>query len=148
MPSEAIRFLEDTIRVFGAPCEPVTITRAIMEIGMKRDELFPSKYLRAADLGGKPTVVEIAGTTLEDLKDMSGKTQSKPVLAFKDRKKTLVLNRTNYDAVADLHGEETDAWPGRKIELYPTKTNMGGKSMDCIRIRGTAAQTMNDALPF
>ncbi len=148
MTPEAIRFIEDTIRIFGAPCEPVTITRAITEIGMNRDDLFPSKYLKAADLGGKPTVVEITGVTMEDLKDMAGKTQRKGVLAFKDRTKTLVLNRTNYDAVADLHGEETNGWPGKSIELFPAKTNMGGKTMDCIRVRGTTAQTMNDAISF
>jgi hypothetical protein len=115
---------------------------------MKRDDLFPSKYLRASDLAGKPAAVVIATTTSEDLKDMSGKTVSKLVVTFKDRKKALVMNRTNYDAVADLHGEETDNWPGKSIELYPTKTSMGGKTMDCIRIRGVAAQSLNDDIPF
>jgi hypothetical protein len=55
---------------------------------------------------------------MEDLKDMSGKTTSKLVVTFKGRKKALVMNRTNYDAVADLHGEETNNWPGKFIELY------------------------------
>ena len=70
------------------------------------------------------------------------------VVTFKGRKKSLVMNRTNYDAVADLHGEETNDWPGKTIELYPTRTSMGGKTMDCIRVRGTSKQTFSDEVPF
>jgi hypothetical protein len=29
----------------------------------------------------------------------------------------------------------TDAWPGHPIELYPTVTQMGAKTVPCIRIR-------------
>jgi hypothetical protein len=85
---------------------------------------------------------------VEDLKTMDGKTNSKLVVTFKGRKKALVVNRTNYDAVADLHGEETDGWPGKSIELYPSRTSMGGKTMDCIRVRGTSKQTFSDEVPF
>jgi hypothetical protein len=148
LPPATIDFLADTVRVFGAPREPVIVTSAMRATEMKRDDLFPSKYLKASDLGGKPIVVEIATTGVEDLKDISGKTNSKLVVTFKGRKKSLVMNRTNYDAVADLHGEETNNWPGKLVELYPTKTSMGGKTMDCIRIRGTSAQDMDDAIPF
>ena len=50
---------------------------------------------------------------MEDLKTMDGKTNSKLVVTFKGRKKSLVMNRTNYDAVADIHGEETNHGPER-----------------------------------
>src|SRR3954465_447059 len=83
LPQTTIDFLADTVRVFGAPREPVIVTRAMRETEMKRDDLFPSKYLRASDLGGKPTVVEISSTSLEDLKAMDGKTNSKLVVTFK-----------------------------------------------------------------
>ena len=42
---------------------------------------------------------------------------------------------TNFDAVADICGADTDGWPGCQIELYPSKTQMGGKTVDCIRVR-------------
>ena len=42
--------LADTVRVFGAPREPVIVTRAMRETEMKRDDLFPSKHLWQADL--------------------------------------------------------------------------------------------------
>ena len=148
LPQTTIDFLADTVRVFGAPREPVIVTRAMRETEMKRDDLFPSKYLRASDLAGKSTVVEISSTSVEDLKTMDGKANSKLVVTFKGHKKSLVMNRTNYDAVADLHGEETNDWPGKTIELYPTRTSMGGKTMDCIRVRGTSKQTFSDEVPF
>ena len=89
---------------------------------MQRDEVFPSKYLKCADLNGKPVVVSIASAPLEPLKSADGKTQNKTVLYFLNAKKTLPLNLTNWDAVAEICGDDTEDWPGNKIELYPAKT--------------------------
>src|SRR5262245_25754323 len=103
---------------------------------MKRDDLFPSKYLKCADLKGKPRVVEIEQAPIETLKNPKGEEQRKVVLYFKGAKKTLPLNLTNFDAVAEITGsDETNDWLGTKIELYPATTMMGGKITDCIRIR-------------
>src|SRR5262249_36484894 len=103
---------------------------------MKRDDLFPSKYLKCADLKGKPRVVEIEHVPIETLKNPKGEEQRKVVLYFKGAKKALPLNLTNFDAVAAIAGtDETNDWPGTKLELYPTTTMMGGKITDCIRIR-------------
>ena len=103
---------------------------------MKRDDLFPSKYLKCADLKGRPRVVEIENAPVETLKNQKGEEQRKVVLYFKSTKKSLPLNLTNYDSVAAIAGtDETNEWPGTKLELYPTTTMMGGKITDCIRIR-------------
>jgi hypothetical protein len=103
---------------------------------MKRDQLFPSKYLKAADLNGKPIELEIRDAPTETLKNPDGVEQEKCVLYFTKGKKGLVLNLTNFDAVAEIAGgDDTDLWPGLRIEVYPTKTELRGKSVDCIRIR-------------
>ena len=102
---------------------------------MKKDEVFPSKYLKAADLGGKPLVVTIDRAVLETLKSPEGKSQEKTVVSFRGLKKTLPLNLTNWNSIADICGDDTDDWPGHQIELYPTTTEMGGKAVDCIRVR-------------
>src|SRR5262252_1597707 len=103
---------------------------------MKRDDLFPSKYAKVADLKGRPRVVEIERAPVETLKNQKGEEQQKVVLYFKGAKKGVPLNLTNYDSVAAIAGsDETNDWPGTKIELYPTTTMMGGKVTDCIRIR-------------
>ena len=63
--------------------------------------------------------------------------------AFKGAKKTLPLNLTNWDAVADITGEDdSDKWPGHAIELYPTTTAMKGKPVACIRIRPPAQREL------
>jgi len=103
---------------------------------MTRDEVFPSKYLKAADLKGKPRIGTIERAPYESLKGLDGKETQKIVLYFKNVPKSLPLNATNFDAVCDATScSDTDDWPGQRIELYPTQTTMGGKTVDCIRIR-------------
>jgi hypothetical protein len=103
---------------------------------MTRDEVFPSKYLKAADLKSKPQIVTIECAPYETLKSLEGKETRKIVLYFKNAHKSLPLNATNFDAVCDATNcFDTEHWAGQRIELYPTKTTMGGKPVDCIRIR-------------
>jgi hypothetical protein len=86
----------------------------------KRDDLFPSKYLKAADLKGKPHVLKI---------------DEAPVEIFKNGGKPLPLNMTNFDSVADIAGDDTEDWPGHSIEVFPSTTELRGKTVDCVRIR-------------
>ena len=102
---------------------------------MKRGDIFPSKYLKAADLKGRPLVAAIEEALTETFETAGGEGR-KTVLHFRDRRvKPLPLNMTNWDAVADIAGDDTDGWPGHQVELYPTTTEMKGKIVDCIRIR-------------
>jgi hypothetical protein len=132
---------------------------------MKKSDVFPSRYLKCDDLKGKPITVTIERAPLETLKSPDGKEQTKIVLYFRGAKKGLPLNVTNWDACADACGvDDTDGWPGHQIELHPDKTQMAGKTVDCIRIRPPAqrglptqkppaadplpADDMNDVIPF
>jgi hypothetical protein len=101
-----------------------------------KDEMFPSKYLKAGELKGNPVVVKIASATPEKLKNASGVEQRKVVLTFFKTEKQLPLNATNFDAVMDITGEDdSDNWSGHKIELYPTETTLRNDVVKCIRIR-------------
>jgi hypothetical protein len=114
---------------------------------MTRDEVFPSKYLKAADLKGKPQTVTIESAPYETLKGLDGKENKKIVLYFKNAQKTLPLNATNFDGVCDATGcSNTEDWPGQRIELYPTRTTMGGKAVDCIRIRRPSSRPSRPAV--
>src|SRR5215469_15991685 len=82
-------FLEKFVQQFGRPTEPIvlrtgkvwrpvqpgdeaaTATKRKREgkSKMKMQDLFPSKYLRAADFGGKPRVVTIDHVTHENFRD-------------------------------------------------------------------------------
>jgi hypothetical protein len=110
---------------------------------MKRHQLFPSRFLKADDLNGASVVVKIAKLKLETL-ETNGKSETKAVLYFANLEKAMVLNVTNYNSIADLHGDETDEWPGCAIELFPTTTEMKGKIVDCIRIRAPYAADIKD----
>ena len=80
-----------------------------------RDEVFPSKYLKAADLGGKPITVLIERADEETLKTPEGREDVKTVFSFKGAKKALPLNMTNWDSVAEITGEgDTARWPGTR----------------------------------
>jgi hypothetical protein len=103
---------------------------------MTRDEVFPSNRLKEPDLKGKPRIVTIESAPYETLRSLDGKETQKIVLYFKNVPKSLPLNVTNFDAVCDATGfPDTEDWPGQQIELYPSKTTMGGKTVGCIRIR-------------
>jgi len=130
---------------------------------MRRDEVFPSPYLKAADLQGKACVVTIESAPYQTLKGLDGNETKKIVLRFRNAEKTLPLNVTNFDAVCDATGcPDTRDWPGQRIELYPTRITMGGKTVDCIRIRRPSdsrpaaavappppePDEMNDQIPF
>jgi hypothetical protein len=81
----------------------------------------------------------IKSAPVEPLTSPDGKQEKKTVLYF-DNGQKLALNQTNWDAVVDVTGEaDTDNWPGHKIEVYPTTTPMGGKTVPCVRVRAPLA---------
>lgn len=91
---------------------------------------FPSKYLKAADLGKSRPVVTIKNVTMEQVGD-----QTLPMLLMVGKDKGLLLNRTNANMIEEIAGTfETDQWRGVKIQLYATKTDYAGKRVDCIRV--------------
>ena len=107
--------------------------------------LYPTKYIKAADLQGKDVTLTISRVEpREELKSAQG-TDYKPALYFKEMEernargqgenKRLVLNKTNATTIAGIHGNETDNWVGKKVTLFPTTTRAGGKTVDCVRVR-------------
>ncbi len=59
----------------------------------------------------------------------------KPVVKFKGAEKKLALNKTNAKAIIALYGPNTEDWPGKKVVLFKSRTQMGGEEVDCIRIK-------------
>lgn len=104
---------------------------------MNVDKLFPSKWLKAADLEGRRVTVTIAEVRLETMQGQEGP-HKEIVLHFRGSKsgKGLVLNATNRLAIRALYGPETDDWVGKSIELYATQVKAFGKMQDVIRVTG------------
>jgi hypothetical protein len=100
---------------------------------MRKDEAFPGKYLKAADVKANPITAKISYVEMETVGQ--GKDQKeKPVLYFEDLDRPLVLNSTNWDAIADVLGDESDNWAGHKIKLFSVRTQYAGKPTDGIRV--------------
>jgi hypothetical protein len=100
---------------------------------MELANIFPSKYIKAADLKGKEPTVVIAKCEIEKLGD-----DNKLVIYFQHKEKGLVCNRTNADRIAYLYGTNTDAWVGKEITLYTDMVNFQGKVTEAIRVKPPA----------
>jgi hypothetical protein len=97
---------------------------------MNINDAFPSSYIKAADLQGRPVRVTVESCQLEDLDG-----EQKPVLRFRGKQKGMVLNRVNAGTLSAALGDETAAWTGREIEIYPDQTMFQGRMVACLRLR-------------
>ena len=101
---------------------------------MKRDEVFPSRWLKAIDLDrgdfdGNVTIKEVSW------EEIGEEREEKAVAAFEEVDKELVLNVTNWDRIVELTGQDdSDSWPGYRIKLVRVKVSYGAKKVDAIRI--------------
>lgn len=94
-------------------------------------------YLFAFDLQGKDCTVTIERVTGGEIKGTGGKKSKKPLCYFRESKdkRPLGLNSTNCKTIAVMYGNDTAEWVGKRVTLYPTTTNFGGETVDCIRVR-------------
>lgn len=103
---------------------------------MKRDEAFPGKWAKAADLGGRDRDGIIEKVTRE-LVGSGDKQEMKTVCYFVGGViKPMVVNSTKWDAIEFITGsDDSDNWIGQKIMLSPGKTPFQGKLVDCITVK-------------
>ena len=96
------------------------------------NDIFPSKYLKAADLNNQEHPLRITNWSIEKLGD-----ESKLLLSFSGAKKGLITNKTNADRIAHIYGPDLDGWIGKEIVLYPEMVNFGGKVTEAVRVKGS-----------
>lgn len=94
-------------------------------------------WLFAFDLQGKDVTLTIERVEAGNVSGTGGKKTRKPVVHFKEgqNKKPLALAVTNCKTIAGMYGNDTDAWVGKRITLFPTTTTFGGETVECIRVR-------------
>lgn len=115
---------------------------------MKLSEAFPSKWLKADDLGGKSHLVKIE-TVNQETVGKGADSETKLVVYFAGKKKGVILNLTNAKAIAAKYGDDTDEWRGAEVELYPQEVTFQGKTGPAIRIRVPVPQASADEeIPF
>ena len=121
--------------------------------------MFPSTYLKATDLVDSDhpePVLQISDCTMEEMPAFEGKEpETRPVIGFTNSDKRMVLNQTNASMIAFLHGEETDGWQGKMIQLHTPPVAFKGVVNPAIRVKDTVptgqaptAENNSAPLPF
>ncbi len=109
------------------------------------NEAFPSNYVKASDLQGNQVVVTIDRVEFEAV---GREKEQKAVLHFIGKQKGFVLNKTNARKIIEISGSAlTEEWHGVAIVLYPTETEFGGETVDCIRIKAVQKARMQRMTP-
>ena len=102
---------------------------------MKGNDIFPGKYLRAADINGQTPTVTIDRVDMEKLGD-----DMKPVVNFVGKERGVALNKSNWNTIVELTGQDdSDHWHGCAIKLFVDPNVMyQGKRIPAIRIMAAA----------
>jgi len=109
---------------------------------MKIDTVFPSNYLKASDLNGQSVQVVIASVVMEQLDD-----NRRLVIYFQNKKKGLLVNKTNANNIAMVLGDDTDDWLGHPVTIYPTMVDFKGKSVEALRVNAKPQPRTSKAPP-
>jgi hypothetical protein len=96
------------------------------------DDLYPGRFIKAADLKGKNVTLTIADVKLEELIGDKG-AQIKGIISFDRTDKQFVLNKTNGICIKEMFGKKVQEWVGKRITLMPSLWN----GDDCLRIFGS-----------
>lgn len=109
------------------------------------NDAFPSNYVKASDLKGNQAVVTIDHVEFEEV---GRDKERKAVAYFIGKTKGMVLNKTNGRKITEIAGSPlTEEWHGTAIVLYPTETEFGGETVECIRIKPVAKAKMQRMTP-
>ncbi len=109
---------------------------------------FDKEFLGSWDLPDRDVVLTIEKCTAGELTSAGGRKAKKPVLWFRGTPKRMAINATNGKAIAGLYGDHVEKWAGQRISVYKTTTQMGGDTVECIRVRpqAPAAKAKNDEI--
>ncbi len=103
---------------------------------MKLAQMFPSKFLEANDLApGQFVEVTIVGLDYAQVQSDGSDVSVMYTLHLAEHRKPMKLNKTNAQIIADvLKLDDTDAWKGKRIRVFPTTTTYAGRTYPVIRV--------------
>lgn len=107
-------------------------------MGLSYDQLFPSRFIKAGEFGGKPVTLTITAVEMEELEKEDGTEKNAPIVSFKETKRQWVLIKTNAQCLLAMWGPNTDDWVGKRVTLFPERDASGlSDSGLCIRVKGS-----------
>ncbi len=97
---------------------------------MNKNDIFPSKYLSAADLPDEGMVVTCKDVTVERMQDGA----EKPIMSFHEPVKDMIVNVTKWNTIAKMYGDESDDWRGKRLSIRPGEIKFKGEMVACIDV--------------
>lgn len=95
--------------------------------------LFPGRFIKSVEFKGKDVTLTMTGVETEELPQDKGGNKLRGIIAFKETKKKLVLNRTNAECLVAMFGRDYDKWNGHRVTFYPAPY----EGETCIRVKGS-----------
>ena len=97
---------------------------------MLMKEMYPKKFVVPADI---PKTVVWTVDRVEYATMPNG--DVKPVVFFEEEEKGVIANVTNCTVVALEHGDDTDKWIGKKLEIHTPPVTFNNVTKPAIRFR-------------
>jgi len=107
-------------------------------MGLNYDQLFPSRFIRAGEMKGRPVTLTIKDVYLDTIEQEDGTEKQQAVVSFTEIKREWALNKTNAQCLVALWGRDSGDWIGHKVTLYPERDDSGlSDSGLCLRVKGS-----------
>ncbi|MBV8557874.1 MAG: hypothetical protein JO116_20095 [Planctomycetaceae bacterium] len=104
---------------------------------------YQSRFMKAVDLP------EDASFVIQEAREMElgqgSNRETKVVLIFSDHDQWMVLNKTNYNTIVSMFGNDLDDWAYKSVTLTVEPTTYQGEVIDSIRIKRPAHRTSHPA---
>jgi len=96
------------------------------------DELYPGRFLKAADLRGQRATLTIKLVAKDELESNTGK-KVKGVLSFEETPLQVALNRTNGICLREMFGRLLPVWRGKRVTFFAGTWD----GEPCLRVYGS-----------
>ena len=70
------------------------------------------------------------------------------MLSFNESEKKLILNKTNAELIASLHGRDYEHWSGKQVTLFATPVSTPDGLKNGIRVRDSVTPLQEEKLRF
>jgi len=108
------------------------------EVSLTYDQLFPGRFIKAGEMGGKPVTMTIKDVYLDTLEGEDGREKQQAIVSFTETKRELALNKTNAQCMLAMWGPDTGAWLSKRLTIMPERDASGlSDSGLCIRVKGS-----------